>query len=162
GRAHGLSPEAVDRMARRILKMGDLLTLIERAKKSVDSEKFRSEFTIEDFRNQMREVEKLGTFSEILKLIPGGEKMMGTLPPSFDSKKEFKRQSAIIDSMTPQERENIDVLNGRRRLRIASGSGTQVSQVNKLIKQFLEAKKMMKKMSRFGTRRDWRELKWLQ
>lgn len=147
-----------DRMARRILKMGDLLTLIERAKKSVDSEKShelekkirRSEFTIEDFRNQIREVEKLGTFSEILKLIPGGEKMMGTIPPSFDPKKEFKRQSAIIDSMTPQERENIDVLNGRRRLRIAMGSGTEVSQVNKLIKQFLEAKKMMKKMSRFG------------
>lgn len=150
-----------DRMARRILKMGDLLTLIERAKKSADSHKSRelekkirrSEFTIEDFRNQIREVEKLGSFAEIFRLIPGGEKMMGTVPPSFDPKKEFKRQSAIIDSMTPQERENIDVLNGRRRLRIANGSGTQVSQVNQLIKRFLEAKKMMKKMSGFGKSR---------
>ncbi len=153
-----------DRMARRILKMGDLLTLIERTKKSVDSKKSselekkirRSEFTIEDFRDQIREVERLGSGGsviEILKLIPGGGKIMQKLPPSFDSKEEFKRMSAIIDSMTPQERENIDVLNGRRRLRIASGSGTQVPYVNKLIKQFLEAKKMMKKISRFGMSR---------
>lgn len=150
-----------DRMARRILKMGDMLTLIERAKKSVDIEKSaglerrieRGEFTLRDFRDQIREVEKIGSWSEILKLIPGGEKMMSGIPNPPDPQNEFKKVNAIMDSMTLQERENIGVLNGKRRLRIANGSGTTVSQVNKLVKQFLDAKKMMKKIPKFGRNR---------
>lgn len=142
-----------DRMASRILGMGDVLSLIEKAQAAFDEDQVRalekkikkSEFDLEDFLTQLQQMKKMGSFTDILKMIPGmNAKMMNDV--KVDDK-EFLRLEAIIQSMTPKERRNPDVLNASRRRRIATGSGTTVAEVNKLIKQFDQMKKMMKQFS---------------
>ena len=151
-----LEPFYPDRMASRILGMGDVLSLVEKAQEVYDAKqakeiqkKFRKdEFTLDDFLEQMRQVKKLGSLEQILGMIPG----MGNLKKQLEGAdidlngKEIRRIEAIIRSMTPKERADIKIIDGSRRKRIARGSGTSVQEVNKLIKQFAEMRKMMKKM----------------
>jgi signal recognition particle subunit SRP54 len=143
-----------DRMASRILDMGDVLTLIEQAQKQFDdvesaklAEKIaKSEFTLEDFLEQMQQLKKMGSMKELLAKLPGAGQMKNQLE-NFDEK-EIDRTEAIIRSMTPSERRQPKVLNGSRRLRIAKGSGTTVTEVNSLVNRFEQAAKMMKTMAK--------------
>ena len=153
-----LEPFYPDRMSSRILGMGDVLSLIEKAQTTFDAAEAkrmekklrRDEFTLDDFLSQMRQVKKLGSLNQILGMIPG----MGELKKQLDGQeldldgKEMRQIEAIITSMTPQERADISIINGSRRKRIAMGSGTKVQDVNRLLKQFGEMKKMMKKMKK--------------
>ena len=153
-----LEPFPPDRMASRILGMGDVLSLVEKAQATFDMEEAKKmekklrkdEFTLDDFLAQMQQVKKLGSLDNILGLIPG----MGGLKKQLAGQdidldgKEMRQIEAIIKSMTPKERANITIINGSRRKRIAMGSGTRVQDVNKLLKQFGEMKKMMKKMKK--------------
>ena len=146
-----------DRMASRILGMGDVLTLIEKASKEVTleetaqmHEKFKkNEFTLEDFLSQMRMVKRMGSITSLASMIPGMDKLAKQIDPE-QAEREMKRVEAIILSMTPRERRDQSILNGSRRKRIAMGSGTTVEEVNKLLKQFLEMKKMMGALSKMG------------
>ncbi len=134
-----------DRMAERILGMGDLLSLIEEAEARVDAKKAeefvkkiqKESFTLEDFREQIQQVRRMGPITKLLEKIPGMQKV------EVDER-ALVRVEAIINSMTPEERRKPEILDGKRKRRIALGSGTQVSEVNKLLKRFEEAKKMMK------------------
>ena len=143
-----------DRMASRILDMGDILTLIEQAQKQFDeveaakmAEKIaKSEFTLEDFLEQMQQLRKMGSMKDLLSKLPGAGQMKNQLE-NFDEK-EIDRTEAIIRSMTPMERNQPKVLNGSRRLRIAKGSGTTVTEVNSLVNRFEQAAKMMKTMAK--------------
>jgi signal recognition particle subunit SRP54 len=147
-----------DRMAQRILGMGDVLTLIEKAQTAIDRDqaadmekRLRKEgFTLENFRDQLQAVKKMGSMESILKLIPGAGKALKQMQGMELPDKELKKIEAIINSMTAQERRNHKILNGSRRLRIARGSGTTVQDVNQLLKRFTEAQKMMKKMQQLG------------
>ena len=153
-----LEPFHPDRMASRILGMGDVLSLVEKAQATFDMEEAKKmekklrkdEFTLDDFLAQMQQVKKLGSLDNILGLIPG----MGGLKKQLAGQdidldgKEMRQIEAIIKSMTPKERANITIINGSRRKRIAMGCGTRVQDVNKLLKQFGEMKKMMKKMKK--------------
>ena len=150
-----LEPFYPDRMASRILGMGDVLTLIEKAQTAFDAEEakkmekaFRkNEFTLDDFLSQLNQVRKLGSFENILGMIPGMgglKKKLGDVDIDMNGK-EIKHIEAIIRAMTPEEKRNTKIINGSRRKRIAMGSGTKVQEVNKLLKQFDEMKKMMKK-----------------
>ncbi len=150
-----LEPFYPDRLASRILGMGDVLTLIERTQnlysaeqaKELETKLLKQQFTLDDFLQQMRQVRKMGSMTDILKMIPG---MSRALPKDFEiPEADLKRIEAIICSMTARERRNPDILNGSRRKRIAEGSGTQVADVNRLVKRFEEARKMMKQMG-FG------------
>ena len=152
-----LEPFYPDRMASRIFGMGDVLTLIEKAQTAFDAEEakkmekaFRkNEFTLDDFLSQLNQVRKLGSFENILGMIPGMgglKKKLGDVDIDMNGK-EIKHIEAIIRAMTPEEKRNTKIINGSRRKRIAMGSGTKVQEVNKLLKQFDEMKKMMKKMS---------------
>ncbi len=156
-RATDLEPFFPDRMSSRLLDMGDLLSLVEKAQRVISHEdaekaadKLRSnDFSLEDFRDQLRMISKMGPIGGILKMLPG----LGSLSESLDNdaaEKELKRVNAILDSMTTLERRSPDILNGGRRSRIAKGSGTQVSDVNQLIKRFSEARKMMKQMGKMA------------
>jgi signal recognition particle subunit SRP54 len=149
-----LEPFYPDRMASRILGMGDVLTLIEKAEKELDQDKAveaaekmaAAQFTLEDFLTQMREVKKLGPLQDLLAMmpgIPGGKEQLKDL--QIDDR-ELGRTEAIICSMTPEERRNPAIISGSRRLRIARGSGTTTGQVNSLLKEFAQARKMMKSM----------------
>jgi signal recognition particle subunit SRP54 len=146
-----------ERMASRILGMGDVLTLIEKATKEVsleDSVKLqkkmkRDQFTLEDFLEQMRMVRKMGSISSLTSMIPGLNKLAKQIDPEAQER-EFKRIEAIILSMTPKERRNHEIIDGSRRRRIAQGSGTKVEDINKLVKQFSEMKKMMKQLTKMG------------
>ena len=142
-----------DRMASRILDMGDVLTLIEQAERAFDTEQTErmaqkvaqgEDFTLEDFLDQMQAVKKMGSLGKILGMLPG----MGEMKAQLDQvdERDIDRVAAIIQSMTPQERHDPKILNGSRRARIARGSGTQVSDVNGLIERFGEAQKMMRQM----------------
>lgn len=139
-----------DRMAQRILGMGDVVSLVEKAQETMDlkeaekmAEKLRkAEFDLEDFLSQMRQIKKLGSIGGILKMLPG----MSGISVGEREEKKMRQTEAIILSMTPQERRNPNIINARRRLRIASGSGTQVRDVNALLKQFEGMRKMMKMM----------------
>ncbi|MFW6131971.1 MAG: signal recognition particle protein [Candidatus Aminicenantaceae bacterium] len=141
-----------DRMASRILGMGDVLTLIEKAEEQVDLEetkKFaqklkKQEFTLQDFKEQMVKMKKMGSLSQILKMMPSSGPFKQVSNLKIDDKKMIHFE-AIIDSMTEEERENPKIINGSRRVRIARGSGRTVAEVNQLVKQFSEMKKMMKK-----------------
>ncbi|MGV2620028.1 signal recognition particle protein [Halobacillus sp. ACCC02827] len=143
-----------ERMASRILGMGDMLTLIEKAQTQVDEKQAReletkmrtASFTFEDFLEQMQQVKNMGPLDEILNMIPGANKMKGLQNVSFDDK-QIVHVEAIIQSMTKHERQDPSVMNASRKKRIAKGSGTSVSEVNRLLKQFEEMKKMMKQMS---------------
>ena len=153
-----LEPFHPDRMASRILGMGDVLSLVEKAQQTFDAEEAqkmakklrKDEFTLDDFLSQMQQVKKLGSLENILGMIPG----MGGLKKQLEGQdidlngKEMRQIEAIIHSMTPKERADISIINGSRRKRIAQGSGARVQDVNKLLKQFGEMKKMMKKMKK--------------
>jgi signal recognition particle subunit SRP54 len=147
-----------DRMAQRILGMGDVLSLIEKAQSAIDQDQaaamqkqLRQEgFNLETFRDQLKTIKKMGSMESILKLIPGASKALGQAQGGQLPDKELKKVEAIINSMTPAERRDHRILNGSRRLRIARGSGTSVQDVNVLIKRFTEAQKMMKKMQQLG------------
>jgi signal recognition particle subunit SRP54 len=150
-----LEPFHPDRMASRILGMGDMLSLIEKAEKELDQDKAaeaaekmaRAEFTLEDFLEQMRQVRKLGPLQDLLSMLPGvpGAKGMQLKDLQLDEK-DLGRTEAIICSMTPEERRNPAIIGGSRRLRIARGSGTTTHEVNALLKEFAQARKMMKSM----------------
>ena len=142
-----------DRMASRILDMGDVLTLIEQAERAFDADQAErmaqkvsqgEDFTLEDFLEQMQAVKKMGSLGKILGMLPGMGEMKAQLDQVDD--RELDRVAAIIQSMTPQERQNPKILNASRRARIARGSGTQVSDVNGLVDRFGEAQKMMRQM----------------
>jgi signal recognition particle subunit SRP54 len=142
-----------DRMASRILGMGDIVTLVEKAQQSFDQEKAqqleqkirKSQFTLEDFYTQLQEVKKMGPLSQVLSMIPGASKL-GNVNDVDD--KDLKYVEAIILSMTVEERQRPTIINGSRRKRIALGSGTSVQEVNKLLKQFFEMQKMMKNFTK--------------
>jgi signal recognition particle subunit SRP54 len=149
-----LEPYHPDRVASRILGMGDVLSLIEKVEQAVDQKQAEevqrkildNDFTLEDFRDQMRQLRKLGPLESILSMLPG----MGQLKNLKDVKvdeNQVTRLVAIIDSMTPRERANHMLVNGSRRRRIARGSGTSVQEVNQLLKQYAQARKMMKSLS---------------
>ena len=143
-----------DRMAGRILGMGDVLTLIEKAEKAFDEDKAvalekklrKAEFTLEDFLDQMEQIRGMGDIGDMLKMIPGGSKMAGMQV----DEKQMARTEAIIKSMTPEERRRPTILGGSRKKRIARGSGTRVQDVNRLLSQFDQMKKMMKTMTKRG------------
>lgn len=140
-----------DRLASRILGMGDMLSLIEKAESSLDKEqalalgkKLRTAtFDLEDFRKQLREVRKMGPIGQLLEMIPGLAQASRDIPADL-TEKQVKQVEAIISSMTPEERRRPDVLNGSRKRRIARGSGTSVQEVNQLLSQFRQMQRMMK------------------
>ena len=154
-----LEPFHPERMASTILGMGDVLTLIEKAQSTVDEKKAaelerklrKSQFTLEDFRDQMVQIRKMGSLSDLLKMIPGvgGSKQLKNL--KVDDR-ELVRIEAIINSMTPEERRRHAVINGSRRKRIAGGSGTSIQDVNRLLKNYTQVMKMMKKLNKSGMR----------
>ncbi|MDR2712203.1 MAG: signal recognition particle protein [Clostridiales bacterium] len=146
-----LDPFYPDRMASRILGMGDVLTLIEKAQNAADQAKIeemeeklrQARFTFDDFLEQMQQIKKMGSLEEILSMVPGVGKQLKDI--QIDEK-QMGKVEAIIKSMTPQERENPALINGSRKLRIAKGSGNQVQDVNRLLKQFEQMQKMIKQM----------------
>lgn len=146
-----------DRLASRILDMGDVVSLVEKAQEVINEEDAiktakkiaKNEFTVEDFLSQMQQIKKLGSFESIMKMLPGMNQVMKQVKDIAPPDKEIKKIEAIIRSMTLEERQNHKILNGSRRLRIAKGSGTQVSDVNKFIKQFEQSQKMMSQMMKF-------------
>ncbi|HTG73195.1 MAG TPA: signal recognition particle protein [Terriglobia bacterium] len=147
-----------DRLASRIIGMGDVLSLIEKAQEVVDQKQAletlrKDNFTLEDFRDQLRQIKKLGSMEQILSMLPSVGPFKEMQKAKVDEK-ELVRTEAIIDSMTPKERRNHQIINGSRRKRIAKGSGTSVQEVNQLLKQYVQAQKMMKTMksSFFGKR----------
>lgn len=150
----GLEPFYPDRMASRILDLGDFKTLIENVQGMIDEEEAKemakkmakNNFTLDDFLSQMQQVRKLGPLQNVLGMLPGMGKIKDQLKDVDMNGKEVRRIEAIITSMTKAERANPSLLNGSRRKRIALGSGTRVQDVNRLLKQFEEARKMMKKM----------------
>ncbi len=154
-----LEPFHPDRMSSRILGMGDMLSFIEKAQTVVDEKKAaelgkkirKSQFTLEDFRDQMVQVRKMGSIKDLLKMIPGigNSKQIKNLDVD---EKELVRVEAIINSMTPQERNKHTIINGNRRKRIARGSGTRVQDVNKLLKNYIQVQKMLKKFNKGGMR----------
>jgi signal recognition particle subunit SRP54 len=144
-------------MASRILGKGDILSLIEKVEAAYDERQAealerklkKNEFTLEDFRDQLQMVKRLGSMGELLGMIPGMKKLTSKLDPGA-ADGELKKIEAIINSMTKQERRNDTLINGSRRQRIALGSGTTVSDVNKFLKQYAQTKKMMKKLTKLG------------
>jgi signal recognition particle subunit SRP54 len=142
-----------ERIASRILGMGDVLSLVERAEKAYDRSQAerlqkklrRNDFDLEDFREQLRAVKKMGSVAELLGMIPGVKKLLKGADLS-GAEDELKRVEAIIGSMTREERRNVQILNSSRRRRIAQGSGTSVAEVNRLIKQFTQTKKVLKQL----------------
>jgi signal recognition particle subunit SRP54 len=152
-----LEPFHPERMASRILGMGDVLSLVEKAQEAVDEKdaeamvrKLRSEtLTLADFREQLKQVNKLGSLNQILEMLPGGQRLKQMAGDGIPEK-EMARTAAIIDSMTLRERHDHTLLNGSRKKRIAKGSGTTAQDVNRLIKQYLEARKMMKVLTGRG------------
>ncbi|MET3682109.1 signal recognition particle subunit SRP54 [Alkalibacillus flavidus] len=149
-----LEPFHPDRMASRILGMGDVFSLIEKAETEVDEKKAKemqdkmrsASFTFEDFLEQMDQIKNMGPLDELINMMPGANKMKGMKNMQVDDK-QLSHIEAIIQSMTKKERVDPSVINASRKKRIASGSGTSVAQVNRLLKQFEEMKKMMKQMT---------------
>ncbi|MBW1992402.1 MAG: signal recognition particle protein [Deltaproteobacteria bacterium] len=154
-RLDALEPFHPDRLASRILGMGDVLTLIERAEAAFDKSqvkalerKIREEsFTLEDFREQLRQMQKMGSLESLLEMIPGMKQIKALKNVKPDGR-ELKKVEAIINSMTPEERRDHTIINGSRRRRIAKGSGTSVEDVNRLLKNFAMTQKMMKQMGK--------------
>lgn len=150
----GLEDFHPDRMAGRILDLGDLETLIETAQRNMDQDSLKDaagkirkgEFTLDDFLKQLKQIRKLGSFQSILGMIPGMGKFKDQLKDVDLDGKEVKHIEAIILSMTPEERANVKILNGSRRKRIADGAGVKIQDVNRMMKQFQEMQKTMKKM----------------
>ena len=154
-----------DRMASRILGMGDVLSLIEKAHENITREQAEeaqkrltsNTFTLEDFRTQLGQMNRMGSFEQILGMLPGGQKLKQAIEGD-KPEREIGRVIAVIDSMTPRERRDHTIINGNRKKRIARGSGTTVQEVNRLIKQFLSAKKLAKAMTGAGGRRQLAQL----
>ena len=154
-----LEPFYPDRLASRILGMGDVLSLIDKVQQNVEQKEVarlqqafqKQQFTLEEFQLQLQQIKRMGPVGNLLEMIPGGKKL-ATQVDSEKAEQELKRVEAIINSMTLQERRNPAVLNGSRRRRIAQGSGTTVTDINRLMKQFLEMKKMMQRVSKGGMR----------
>ena len=152
-------------MASRILGMGDILSLIEKAEAAYDEKNARElekkmreqTFSLEDFLDQMQQLKKMGNLDQLLSMVPGMN--TGALKGAQVDEKQMAKIEAIILSMTPEERYRPDVINGSRRRRIANGSGTTVEDVNKLLRQFDQMKKMMKQFSNMGKRRSFAGLK---
>lgn len=144
-----------DRMAQRILGMGDVISLVERAQQSFDEDEAKrlnakmrqNNFNFDDFLSQLEQVKKMGNIKDLMGMIPGMGKAMKGLDIDDDS---FKPVEAIIRSMTPKERQNPDIIDGRRRKRLADGSGRNITEVNNLMKQFEDMRKMMKQMNKMG------------
>ncbi|MFQ6030374.1 MAG: signal recognition particle protein, partial [Dehalococcoidia bacterium] len=154
-RPDALEPYHPDRLASRILAMGDVLTLIEKAQEAVDEDqakemerKFRqATFDLEDFLTQIQSVKKMGSLSQIMEMIPGIGQMTKRMPTDIDDG-QVQRIEAIIRSMTMEERHRPEIINGSRRRRIAKGSGTTPQDINQLLNQFRQTQKMMKQFSR--------------
>lgn len=148
-----------DRLASRILGMGDVLSLIDKVQQNVEQKEAarlqqafqKQQFTLEEFQLQLQQIKRMGPMGNLLEMIPGGKKLANQVD-SDKAEQELKRVEAIINSMTIQERRNPGILNGSRRRRIAQGSGTTVTDINRLMKQFLEMKKMMQRVSKGGMR----------
>lgn len=159
-RIEQLEPFHPDRMASRILGMGDVLSLIERAEAAMDQEDAQrlaerireADFTLEDFLEQLRQVRKMGPLDELLQMLPGLPAGAGRLKGLQVDERELKRVEAMIQSMTPQERRNPQIIDGSRRRRIAAGSGTQVQDVNRLLKQFEQTRALIRQMGQAGRR----------
>jgi signal recognition particle subunit SRP54 len=158
-RSDALEPFHPDRVASRILGMGDVLSLIDRVQDTIDqkeAEKIQEklltgdDFTLGDFRDQMKQIRKLGPLENILKMMPGFGDLKNQLKDTKVDEKDLNRIVAIIDSMTPHERRNHMIINGSRRRRIAKGSGTSVQEVNNLLKQYAQTRKMMKSLTGGG------------
>ena len=149
-----LEPFHPDRIVSRILGMGDVMSLVEKAEENFEREeqeelqkKFKTNaFTLEDFRDQLKQIQKMGSMEQLLGMIPGAGKLKGL---KVDNK-AFVQIEAIINSMTFKERAKHNIINASRKRRIAQGSGTRVNDINKLLKQFAQMQKMMKKVSRGG------------
>ncbi|MDH4139969.1 MAG: signal recognition particle protein [Coriobacteriia bacterium] len=154
-----LEPFYPDRMAKRILGMGDVVGLIEKARDTIDADdaealeqKLRTAaFTLDDFLVQLRQIKKMGGVTSLLGMLPGAGKLKGGVPEVDE--RQLDRVAAIIHSMTPQERAKPQVINGSRRQRIANGSGVTVTEVNQLLKQFAEVRKLMKQFQKDGGKR---------
>ena len=154
-RSDGLEAFHPDRLASRILAMGDVLTLIERAQEAVDEKqakelerKFRqATFDLDDFLQQIQSVKKMGSLSQIMDMVPGLNQLSRNMPDDFDDN-QIKRVEAIIYSMTPEERQRPEILNGSRRRRIARGSGTTPQDINRLLNQFKQSQKIMRQFSK--------------
>jgi signal recognition particle subunit SRP54 len=146
-----------ERMASRILGMGDVLSLIEKAEKTFDAEQaqqlqeklFRDDFTLEDFRDQLTQIKKMGSLEQILSMLPGMGKFKQLRHLKPDDR-ELVRTEAIINSMTPEERRKYTIINASRRKRIAKGSGTSVQEVNRLLKNYAQMRKMLQKLTKGG------------
>ena len=155
-----LEPFYPDRMASRILGMGDVLTLVEKAQASFNEQQARElerkirqqEFTLRDFLEQLQQVKTMGPLDQLMGMIPGLNKQLKGMKPEFDEK-EIAKVEAIIRSMTPQERNDPSILNGSRKKRIARGSGTRVQDVNRLLKQFDESRRMMKQLTDMSSKK---------
>jgi signal recognition particle subunit SRP54 len=155
----GLEVFHPDRLASRILGMGDILSLVERAQESVDLEKAerlrerleKQQFTLEDFQEQLHQIRKMGPLEDLVKMIPGARKMIPA-QANLDGK-ELTRVEAMLESMTPQERRRPDIINGSRRRRIARGSGTSVQEVNRLLRDYGTMKRMMHQMGKLRGKR---------
>jgi signal recognition particle subunit SRP54 len=149
-----------DRIVGRILGMGDMMSLIEKAESTLDrkkSEEFAKKallgdgFSLEDFRDQLRQIKKMGSMESILKMLPSVGPFAGLQQASQNvDEKQFTRLEAIINSMTPKERRNHEIISGTRRKRIAAGSGTTVQDVNQLLRQYAQMAKMFKQMGKGG------------
>jgi signal recognition particle subunit SRP54 len=154
-----LEPFYPDRLASRILGMGDVLSLIDKVQQNVEQKEatrlqkafLKQQFTLEEFQLQLQQIKRMGSMSSLLEMIPGGNKLAAQVEPG-KAEQELKRVEAIINSMTPEERRNPAILNGSRRRRIAQGSGTTVTDINRLMKQFMEMKKMMQRVNKMGVR----------
>jgi len=150
-RTDGLEVFHPDRLAQRILGMGDILSLVERVQENVDRDEaeavaqrmLEARFTLEDFRSQLQQIKKMGPIGQVLQLIPGAGQMAGAAQAAVDGG-ELKRLEAIIDSMTAQERRHPELIKASRRRRIALGSGATTADVNRLLKQFGEMQRVMK------------------
>jgi signal recognition particle subunit SRP54 len=146
-----LEPFHPDRVASRILGMGDVSGLVERAREAFSEVEARKmadaargeSFTLEDFKTQLQHLKKLGSLADVLAMVPGGAKLADRLADRAPER-DLARVEAMVNSMTPRERRHPDVINGSRRKRIARGSGTSVQDVNQLLRQFTQAKRMMK------------------
>jgi signal recognition particle subunit SRP54 len=154
-----LEPFYPDRLASRILGMGDVLSLIDKVQQNVEQKEAarlqkafqKQQFTLEEFQIQLQQIKRMGSMNSLLEMIPGGKKLASQVDAD-KAEKELKRVEAIINSMTLEERRNPAILNGSRRRRIAQGSGTTVTDINRLMKQFMEMKKMMQKVNKMGVR----------
>jgi signal recognition particle subunit SRP54 len=150
-RPDGLEPFHPDRLAQRILGMGDVLSFVERVQENVDRDEaervaqrmMEARFSLDDFRSQLGQIKKMGPIGQLVQLLPGASQMASAAQAAVDGG-ELKRIEAIIDSMTPQERRHPELIKASRRRRIALGSGTSTADVNRLLKQFADMQRLMK------------------